>query len=517
MIDQTGSGAYGAQGPESNARRELDVFDLAAIAWAQRVFIVLVFLALFIPMALGAYVALQPSYQASARLLILLDGEDPTPGAAGAGEAFIVDQIVQSEIEILNSDVVRRLAIEMSGGVADSEAVELLGEGFSIERAPNSSVLITRYEAPAPDTAANALNAIIDAYLSYRRTLLVDDGAGVLVERVEAADRAAGQAEDALRAFLTANRLVDFDAEQEAAVTQVTQLQTQLLAAQASAAQARASADALSERLRAIPRTMELYVENDVTGQLLTLQVRRRELLARYQADAPPVQAIDREIAALRAFIREGGAEGAGQRRVGVNPVYQELDSARLQQEAAISGANALTAALGEQLAAARREADRLRALAPEHQRLLREVTARALAAERLTQQSADASSRTVLDQSAADAVRVMERAEPPAQASSMRRLGVMGAFVFAFGIAMLAGLLRGYVQLVRSPTPFASTAAHSHADSRQSVPGQDQNVSGVDDGRVAARAGGPQASARPARRAPVLARVGDYQPSGGR
>ena len=483
----------GRSAPPAHGRREIDLFDLAAIVWTQKFLIILVFLALFIPGAIAAYTLLTPTYEAETRLLVLLDEDDPTPGAAGSGGAFVLDQVLQSEIEILDSDAVRRRAIERRGAEPTSAALRRLRSGFSVSRAPNASVITATYESDDPELAATVLNAIVEAYLDYRQEVLVEDGAGQLRARLARAEIVAQEAAGELRAFLNDHGLVDFEAEQAAAVARVTDLQTRLLLAEAEAEAAAAGAAAIEARLTEIPQTIEHYVENDVTGQLLTLEVRRRELLARYLPDAPPVVAIEREIAALRDFIDAGGAQGAGQRRTGANPVYQELETARLQQAGTAAAQRRLAAMLRRQLADARAEADRLRALAPAHDRLRREVSAAETAAERLSEQSANAVAQAAGAGDAADAVRIVERAETPAEAKSLRKIAIAGAGVFALGLAGLLGLLVGYAQDWRDPAP------------RRSPPPR-----APDPGGAGARAARQAAHPAPRRDPlPVLARVG--------
>lgn len=478
--------------PEGEGRREMDLFDLIAIVWTQKLLILLVFLALFIPAAIAAWTLLTPSYEAQSRLLVLLDEENPTPGTAGTGEAFVLEQVMQSEIEILNSDAVRRLALEQRGADVSPAAVRRLRQGFTVDRAPNSSVLIARFEADDPEAAANILNAIVEAYLDYRQDLLVEDGAGPLATRLTRAEIVAEAAAADLREFLASHAISDYEAERAAVVARITDLQTRLLTAEADAEAAQAGAAALAERLRSVPETIEHYVENDVTGQLLALEVRRRELLASYLPDAPPVVAIEREIAAMRDFVQAGGAEGAGQRRTGANPVYQELDSARLQQASAAAAQSRLARALERQLGEAREEADRLRALAPAHARLQRDAVAANEAAARLAGQLANAEAQGAGLPDAADSVRIVERAEPPSQARSLRKIGVLGAGVFALGVAGLIGLLRGYFLSWRSPDRAA----------RQGPPPRDPGPRGP---------GGSAARAAPSRRReplPILATV---------
>lgn len=448
MNEQTAH-AFAQQGPEASARPEWDLFDLLAVLWSQKGVIFLLFIVLSVVFAGLAYTQLKPSYTATSRLLVLLDQENPTPGAAGSGGAFELEQVMQSETEILNSGAVLRLALERQGAGGNATAFRTMAHSFSVERAPNASVLIGRYKSGNPIVAANALNAIVDAYLAYRIEVLVDNGAGGVNERLHAAERASVVAQADLRAFLNDHSLIDFESELTSQIAQVADLRTRLLAAEAARDQARAGAVALSQRLQNIPEQIELYVENNVTGQLLDLRVRRSELISRYQDDAPAVQAIDREIEALQAFIQEGGANGAGQRRLGTNPIYQALDTQRLQLETEGSAQARLAQTLTAQLGAVREDVDRLRGLQPTYEQLRREAQAQSTAAERLSAQYATAEARRSEEPGQADSVRIVERATAPTQAKSMRKLGMMAGVVFAGLIAVFVGFMKGYITLM--------------------------------------------------------------------
>lgn len=486
------SDPYGRTGHASR-QRELDLFDLIAFVWTQKLLAIVVAVITFVPLAFLAWTALTPTYEAQSRLLVILDGNDLAPGAAGSGGAFTLDQVMESEADILNTDEVRRRAIESRRGLASSAQVRALREGFSITRNPNASVLVARYENPNADIAANTLNAIIDAYLEYRVELLVGAPGEGVEERLDAAEAEAARAEAELRAFLNEHELVDFESERTSLLTRITDLEARYLSAEADAASARSFAQSLTQRLRNIPESIELYVENSVSGQLLDLEVRRQELLARYQPTAPMVLAIEREIEALSAFIREGGAEGRGQRRTGVNPVWQAVESERLQQEAYSASQAQLAASLQRQVRQARQDADRLRGLGPEHDRLARAAAARSEAAQRLSLQAADASARRNAPPGAADAVRVVERATSPSQASSLRKPAVVAMALFAIGLGCLAALLRGYLVAARYRTHYEpGPAPQGPAPRARSAQAQSQ----------------PPQQRAPRRKMPVLARV---------
>ena len=447
--------------PGQASRRELDIFDLAAFVWTQMGVAIVVALIAFIPLAALVMISVNTSYEATSRLLVILDDSDLTPGAAGTGGAFILDQVMESEAEIFNSDAVRRRALMSRSGAAHPDQIKILSEGFKLERAPNASILVAQFEADDPRIAANTLNSLVDAYLEYRVELLIGSVGGALEGRLAAAEAEAERAQDELRAFLRRHRITDFDTEMTSVLQRVADLEIRRLAADAEAASATAYVSSLEDRLRQVPDTIDLYIENDVTGQLLALRVEREDLLARYLPEAPPVQAIERQIAVLQRFIDRGAAEGQGQTRTGINPVWQELQQEKLRQESFRDSQIQLRTALASQITVARRQADRLRAIAPEYNRLERASSARAEAAAQISLASADASARQSAPTGSADAVRVVERATPPAQGQSLRMPALAVVFILSVGLGVLVALLRGYWVSVRSegphPTPRRS------------------------------------------------------------
>lgn len=449
---QAGSGHRPPPPPPSGERRELDLYDLIEMVWAQRITILAVFLILFVVGGAAAYFLLERNYEARARLLVLLDDQDLTPGAAGSGDGFIIEQVMQSEAEILNSEAVRRRALEAIGpsavlaeGGSEALALRALRQSFAVERAPNASVLIPVLESDDPARSELALNAIIDAYIEYRQVVLTGDGFSGIAERRFQADAAHAAALAALDEFLRQNDIVDYEADRLAATTRVAALENQMLTAQSAATAARSAGGAIEERVADMPETLELYVDSSAENQLVELRLERERLLASYLESAPPVVAIDREIAEVEDLIASGGIADLGNTRTGVNEVRQALVEEQLRQESQSIAQSSLAAALRSQLRAAQAEVQRLRALAPEFRRLAQDVSATESAASLLATQQAEAEARQSLAPGSADAIRIVERAFAPPEGSSLRKLGVVAAFIFAAGTAVLLGLLRGY------------------------------------------------------------------------
>ena len=455
-ISYTNQGADLRPATEQSApvRGQLDLFDVIALAWSERGFIVLVFAILFAAGATASVLLLKPSYQAHLPLIVILE-ENAAPATAGLGGAFMLDQIMQSESELLNSDAVRRRALAMIGPAAVLEesdipnavplALRAMRNSFTVSRAPNATILTASYKSSSAETSALVLNAIVDAYLVFREDVLIEVGFEGVVQRRRAADLALVQTQDNLDEFLAANDLVSFTADQTAAETSVVTLQDRLRTARVERDAAGAGVSALSARINNVPAQIELYTENGVTSTLLDLQAERARLLSRYQATAPAVIAIDREISAMTAFIATGAPTGQGTIRTGLNPVRQALET-----DLAVRHTNARTEAervieLERQLRAARAEIARLRPLESEFTLLSQSVAAATAAAADLASQQATAAARRSGTAGAADSVRVFERALPPFQGSSMKKLGIIGSFVMALGIAMFLGLIRGY------------------------------------------------------------------------
>ena len=123
----------------------------------------------------------------------------------------------------------------------------------------------------------------------------------------------------------------------------------------------------------------------------------------------------------------------------------QSLETDLATREANARAEASLLAALELQLRLNRDEAARLRQLEPEFTRLEQNVVAAEEAAAVVAGQEATASARRSSTLGGADAVRLIDRATPPLQAKSMKKLGLIAAFVLAGGIALFSGLMRGY------------------------------------------------------------------------
>lgn len=459
--DESGAAPAGrvADAPAGAVRPRLSAIDLVLQLWRAKWLMIAVGLPVF-ALGLAAAISLPTDYTATSRLLARLDDfyvYRPLAGEAAAGVTLEQDQVVQAELELLRSPAVAERVLERIDWTAvypalarapepavrrEAGAVNALMKDFDASAEPDKPVIRTAFSHGDPEIAALVLNAYVDAYLDYRSTLLADtSGVSFARQRAEfEADLA--EAEAARQAFLAANGLSDFDAEQAAVQTLFAAVQADLVDVDARYQAAAAELETLREELDRTTPLVDLFVEDSTDQTLLDLKLQREDLLSRYTPDSRPVQAIERRIAQAEAYLAaQPGAAGTVRR--GPNPVFQDLESRVAQLSATARSLAEQRAELRRQLASIETRQRRLSELLPRWRELSRtrdliEENVRAYASREL-----DARTRTALARSEADAVRILEPARAPLEGSSLKLPVAVLALLLAGFSALMAGLLR--------------------------------------------------------------------------
>ena len=348
--------------------------DYPGLLWRERGLMLIVFLVV-LALGLGVALTLETVYPAQSSLLVRLGPEyvyQPRVGDAARGAIPEADQVIQSEVEILSSAQVREQAIARVGlarlfprlgepfaGASPAEkreltgkAVTAMGKALKIATTPGAPVVRLTYSNADPQVAALALNALVDEYLNYRRTIFLDPTAPLEDQR-KAFEARLAQADAAYESFLGSNNIGDFEAEK----TSLSQLQASLaqqkLAADAGLEERRARLTALAAQAAQVSQEVGLYrdVDHAAEDKLTDLKLQRANLLGRYRPDAEPVRDIDAQIEVLERAIAAGAVQGDGVRRVGVNPVYQTVQADQIQLAGEIAALQSSSTTLGEQIA----------------------------------------------------------------------------------------------------------------------------------------------------------------------
>lgn len=462
-------------------RPQYTAADIASLLWRERLLIVAVFGVIFV---LGAAVAwrMEETYAARSSLLVRMGQEyvyQPRAGEAGQGATPEITEIIQSEREILTSAQLRTRVVERLGygrvfpeGAAKyrrasperrrvmiAQAAQALGKALEVETAPDQNVIRLTFAADDPDRAALILNALIDEYQVYRREVFADETLPAVIRQREAFEAQLAEAERVYQNFLIENSIGDFEAERTALNTLYTTLNDTRFRNQARLSEVRGRLGGQSSAMRGLQPEISLYrdVDDSAAQKLRALRVQRDELLTRYRPEAQPVREVDRQIAQFESAVAAGRGLGEQVRRVGVNPVYQTIQTEKLQIQAEAASLQQSVGAIDRQLGEVAARRRQLAMLEPRFQQLTREravleTNVRAFAAREQQSKASQA-----LAQAANDNIHVVERAVPPVEGDSMRLPVLALAFIFACATALAAALTRIFMGR-GFPTPASAS-----------------------------------------------------------
>ncbi|MGQ0534406.1 MAG: GumC family protein [Caulobacteraceae bacterium] len=452
----------------------LSLADIVAMLWGERL-VVLAVGGAICALGLVAALATPKTYTARAELLVRLGEEyvyQPTAGGAGAGATPDMQAVVNAEMRLLSSGAVVRGAIENVGLAAlypdiaaapRSDARKLaaaeraFAQHLTVETAPQTPAIGLAFEHRNPETAARALNALVEQYLRHRRDVLVGGEYEALSQESTDLSGRAAAASGALAAFLTENTIGDFESELAALAARAGDIETQLLDAQTRRREAEARAAALRQRHQAEPEQIELYQESDARRDLVEAQVQRERLLAAYQPDALPVREVDRRIAQLEAFLADGDPPSITRR--GANPVRQDIASQLYAMEAEARAQRGRETALTQQRTEVRERLRTMQALEPRFRQLQRERSILETNAQNFATRAEEARARSQMLGRATDNISPVERAAVPTEGKSLRWPIMILTLLIAGVVALAAGLSRG---LMRCSFPTPSSAARA-------------------------------------------------------
>ena len=454
--------------------------DYPGLLWRERGLMAFVFVVVLV-LGLGLALTLKTVYPAQSSLLVRLGPEyvyQPRVGDAARGAIPEADQVIQSEVEILSSVQVREQALASVGlarlypglgaGFARAapaekraltgKAVAAMGKALKIVTTPGAPVVRLTYANADPQAAAAALNALVDAYLNYRRTIFLDPTAPLDDQRKAFQTRLA-EADEAYESFLGSNKIGDFEAEKASLSQLQTALEQQKLAADTGLEERRARLTALSTQAAQVSQEVGLYRDLDHAAQdkLTDLKLQRANLLGRYRPDAEPVRDMDAQIEMLQRAIAAGAVQGDGMRRVGVNPVYQTLQADQIQLAGEIAAMLTASQTLAAQIAQVTERQLRLARLEPQYQTLTRDRDVLSTNVRDFTAKAQASQAAGAIARQSNDNISIVERAVPPTEGTSLKKPVAILSVLLAGLTALCAGLLRVMTRPGR-PSPAAAS-----------------------------------------------------------
>ncbi len=453
-------------------RPQLELEDIFGLLPREIVLMMMVFVCIF-GVGFGVAMTMPSTYTANATLTMQL-GQDyvynPATGDLAAGATATIDQVVQSEAAILNSDELKRLVIARAGykvvlpdtpalwnpktdaqkAEADAAALKVMQSGLGVSTAPANSVVQLSFKHANAMSAATILNDLIDTYVQYRRDrVYANDRAPALKAQVQTFQNQLTDTNDQIQQFLAANGIGDFDADKatqsklrDTAMSNLNDAQSQIATDEAKLTELDANLATLAPEI-STERDLDLTVPNKITA----LQEQRQELLGRYQPTAQPVKDIDATIASLQAQMKSGGGIGEQSHKMGANPVYQQVLQQKLDVQAELSSLRGRAAALQQQADQATARLQGMTGLEARYNGMASERDALLGNIKTLTQKLQETEASRDMAKTSDDTVRVVERPSLPDKPKSFRRVVLILSFLCAGFTALCAGLLRVYTR----------------------------------------------------------------------
>ena len=425
-------------------------------------------------------------YTGDGRILVQLGDEYVYQSATGqtnqAGLQLTPDTIVLNEVGIIkNSEIIDQVIGEMTATPEDKKRFakeafakingarsekarqeaymklrQDVDDAFVVIPRPKSSVVDLVYKHEDGDIAVRTLNAFIDAYMSYRRQIFVEGSGDIITERRRATEEQLKTNERAIARFLGKNNISDFVSEQEGVRKRTEELRAALNLLRAQISETETALATVEGQLRNTDQSIDLYVDDRASQRIAQTELELKQLLAKYLPTSNPVKQKQLELSELKSLQNSYGGRAAGGRRVGPNPVHQDLITRRNNLQATADSYREKEFTLQRQLDSADTKVRRLTALNPNYQNLLRERNTLSTRLDTYNSKEQEALINQEQAEANSENIRVISYAKYPNKGRNMRLvMFALATIAWGFTLFMLA-LLKVFLdpRLYANPDP---------------------------------------------------------------
>lgn len=272
-----------------------------------------------------------PKYDAHMKILVRRQRSDAmVTTSASAPNQFVSDQVseedLNTEVELLNSEDLLRKVVLQTGLVAKptspgdpdfeaqtTKAERDLAKDLKIEPLHKSNVISVRYEARDPKKAAEVLAALSTAYTQKHLEMHRSSGEFKFFDQqMQQYQQGLNSAQEQLASFTEKTGVVSADFERDSALRQANefdttarQAQTEMIATEQRVNALKAQLVDMKPRMTTVVRSSDNpMLMQQLKSTLLTLELKRTELLSKYDPSYRPVQEVEEEIADANNLIK---------------------------------------------------------------------------------------------------------------------------------------------------------------------------------------------------------------------
>jgi uncharacterized protein involved in exopolysaccharide biosynthesis len=363
--------------PEKGRQAFLSVRDIARVGFRHKVTMLGVFGLLSLAVLLYVF-ALPPKYEAETKILVRQGRLDPvvspTANVPLTVRQPLTEEELNSESEILLSeDVLRQVVIACGLDHGDptmpllglrkradqrvkrGEAVSELKSTLKVVPVKRTSIIEVSYRHRNAQQAAQVLKALNAAYIEKHVEAHRSSGQFKFFEQqAEDYREQLRVAEEHLQDFSKSNNSVRPQMVRDAILQQLTALNGDIAEAGAGISQTENRLTTLTQQAQELPARMTTSVKTadneqlmqQLKGTLLTLELKRTDLLSKFQPDYRPVQELDWEIQETRAAIAAEDAAPLRETTTDADPTHTLVITELAKARADLTGLRARRATM---------------------------------------------------------------------------------------------------------------------------------------------------------------------------
>ncbi len=346
--------------------------DAVAVVFRQRWAVIITFVLTLAAIAVSGFWA--PKFDAQMKILVRRQRPDaiatslPTEPVQSFNDQ-VTEEDINSEVELLNSqDLLRKVVLEtglasdsLTGQASDvqiAKAVRKLDKDLKIEPLRKSNVIAVHYSAPNPWLANQVLTALSSAYTE--KHLQVHRSSGELKffdQQMQQYQHGLSQAQSKLNDFTKSTGIVAAEQERDSALRQANDFDSAARQAQTLLLETHRRIIGLNNQLQSMePRSTTVVRTSDnpqllqqLKSTLLTLQLKRTELLTKYEPTYRLVKEVDQQIEETNSSIKAAESNPIREESTDQNPHYQWLKAELTKAEADLEGLQARAQSTAEQ------------------------------------------------------------------------------------------------------------------------------------------------------------------------
>ncbi len=327
--------------PSRDRMRTPTLRDFMAVIFRHWALIVFSFLAIFLGVVLVTSL-LPEQYETHMKILINRERNDPVVSSATQSQMLITQDVTQedlnSEVELLKSrDLLEKVVIacgldkpqdaSILGRIRDSlfkenestaaamrvpRAVLALENKLNVEPIAKSKMIEVTYTARDPHLAAHVLETLSVLYLEKHLAVHRPPGAlDFFEQQTDQYQKGLASAEHQLAQFAQNEGVVSIDLEKDIALRKLSEFEGELRETRAGQAAAEQRIRSLEAQLAATPARITTLVRTagnpqllqQMQSTLLSLELKRTELLTKYDPGYRLVQEVDQQIAQAREAL----------------------------------------------------------------------------------------------------------------------------------------------------------------------------------------------------------------------